>query len=601
MSDAAALKKSVARFPEEPGVYLMKDASGAIIYIGKAASLKKRVSSYFRASGLDIKTRVLVRIISDIEYIITDSEIEALILESGLIRKHRPKFNIQKKDDKRYPYIAVTLDEEYPRVIFTRTVRRNGTRYFGPYTDAQAARNTVSLINSIFKLKLCTRELPLKKNERPCMNAQINKCGGICTGAITRDEYLKIIESAISFLEGRIEPVVRDLQEMMKRLANKRKYERAAELRDMIFDIQKLSETQKVHAAVGTDQDYIAAAKQGNEAIIILFEFRGGVLLGRKIAVYDNAEYASHEEIIATFLTGFYENAEIPRRIVAERRIGDRAMLERYLTDRSKHRVAITEPQTAEDRGIIRLIHKNIDVIAAERYADRESRNTLLGLEELQRVLGLDGLPRAMECFDISNLQGADAVASMVRFLDGRPERSGYRRYKIRGYTSSDDPGMIHEAVARRIQYLANEGLSFPDLMVIDGGRTQLARAVEAAANFTSNIRIISLAKRFEELYRAPGEPPLRLPDSSPALRVLKSIRDEAHRFAITYHRKLRGKKTTRSVLDDIGISDRARKELLARFKSVDGIRNASRNELTAVPGIGAKTAEKIFDFFQKK
>lgn len=601
MSDAAALKKSVARFPEEPGVYLMKDASGAIIYIGKAASLKKRVSSYFRTSGLDIKTRVLVRIISEIEYIITDSEIEALILESGLIRKHRPKFNIQKKDDKRYPYIAVTLDEEYPRVIFTRTVRRNGTRYFGPYTDAQAARNTVSLINSIFKLKLCTRELPLKKNERPCMNAQINKCGGICTGAITRDEYLKIIDSAVSFLEGRIEPVVRDLQTMMKRLANERKYERAAELRDMIFDIQKLSETQKVHAAVGTDQDFIAAAKHGNEAIIILFEFRGGVLLGRKIAVYDNAEYASHEEIIATFLTGFYENAEIPRRIIVERRIGDRAMLERYLTDRSKHRVAITEPQTAEDRGIIRLIHKNIDVIAAERYADRESRNTLLGLEELQRILGLDGLPRTMECFDISNLQGTDAVASMVRFHDGRPERSGYRRYKIRGYTSSDDPGMIHEAVARRIQYLANEGLSFPDLVVIDGGRTQLARAVEAAANFTSSIRIISLAKRFEEIYRAPGDPPLRLPDSSPALRILKEIRDEAHRFAISYHRTLRGKKTTRSLLDDIGISARARKELLARFKSVDGIRNASRDELTAVTGIGAKTAQKILEFFQKK
>lgn len=598
MTDFDVLKKSVSRFPDQPGVYMMKDGDGSVIYIGKAMSLKKRVSSYFRASGLDLKTRVLVQIIRDIEFIITDSEIEALILESGLIRKHKPKFNIQKKDDKRYPYIAVTMDEEYPRVIFTRSVRHNGTRYFGPYTDAQAARNTVSLINAIFKLKLCTRELPLKKNERPCMNAQINKCGGVCTGAVTRDDYLKIIDSAVKFLEGRIEPVVRDLQAMMKRFSDEHGFERAAEIRDMIFDIQKLSETQKVHAAVGMDQDYIGVAKHGSEAIIILFEFRGGVLLGRKISIYDNAEYAAHEEIIAAFITGFYETAEIPARIVAERRLADRAVLERYLTDRSKRRVTVTGPGTAEDRGIIRLIHKNIDIIAAERYADRESKNTLQGLEELQRVLGLKVPPRAMECFDISNLQGTDPVASMVRFRDGRPDPSGYRRYKIRGHASADDPGMIHEAVARRVQHLVNEGIEFPDLMVIDGGRTQLARAMEAAANFTKGIRIISLAKRLEEIYTAPGKPPMRLDASSPALKILTGMRDEAHRFAITYHRKLRDKKTTRSALDDIAISGSARKALLAHFKSVEGIRQATRGELMEVSGIGEKAADKIRAFF---
>ena len=330
MPESDPVKKIISGLPDEPGVYIMKDDAGTVVYIGKANSVKKRVSSYFQKRDLDIKTRVLIKIVRDVEYIITDSEIEALILESSLIKKHRPKFNIQKKDDKRYPYISVTLDEKYPRVIFTRTVRKNGARYFGPYTDAKAARNTVSLINSIFKLKICTREVPLKKNERPCLNCQINKCIGVCTGEISREEYLNIVDNAVRFLEGRVEPVIRDLQAMMKQYADSRKFERAAEIRNMIFDIQKISETQKVHVPIGMDQDYIGVSKYGAEGIIILFEFRGGVLLGRKISIFDNAEYADHEEIISSFITGYYENAEIPQRIVAERQIADRSLLGVY-------------------------------------------------------------------------------------------------------------------------------------------------------------------------------------------------------------------------------------------------------------------------------
>jgi excinuclease ABC subunit C len=598
MPESDQVKKIVSGLPDEPGVYIMKDAAGSVVYIGKANSLKKRVSSYFQKRDLEIKTRVLVKVVADIEYIATDSEIEALILESSLIKKHRPKFNIQKKDDKRYPYIAVTLDEEYPRVIFTRTVRKNGTRYFGPYTDAKAARNTVSLINSIFKLKICSREVPLKKNERPCLNCQINKCVGVCTGEISREDYLEIIGNAVRFLEGRIEPVVQNLQAMMKQFSDSRKFERAAQIRDMIFDIQKISETQKVHVPIGMDQDYIGVSKQGAEGIIILFEFRGGVLLGRKISIFDNAEYADDEEIIGSFITGYYENAEIPQRIVTERQIADRQLLQKYLTDRSKRRVTITPPETADDHGIIRLIHKNIDMIAAERYAERENKNTLIGLEELQRLLDLPDLPGDMECFDISNLQGSDAVASMVSFRDGRPEKSGYRRYKIRGYDSADDPGMIHEVVARRLQYLVNEGNRLPDLMIIDGGITQLSRAMEAARSFTDNARIISIAKRLEEIYYDPAREPLRLPASSPALKIIESIRDEAHRFAITYHRKLRDKKSTRSLLDDISIGKPTKKLLLNHFKSINAIRKASIEELQGIRGIGGKTARKIYDFF---
>ena len=600
MTETDPIKRILAGLPDEPGVYLMKDGAGTIIYIGKAGSLKKRVVSYFRKHDHDVKTRVLVRIIQDIEYIITDSEIEALLLESSLIKKHRPKFNIQKKDDKRYPYIAVTLDEDYPRVIYTRTVRKNGTRYFGPYTDARAAKGTVALINRIFKLKICKRDLPLRQNERPCMNYQIHKCSGVCRGAISREEYRAIVDNAVLFLEGSVEPVVRDLQGMMKRFSDAREYEKATEIRDMIFDIQKISETQKVDVPIGMDQDYIGVSRFGNEGIIVLFEFRSGALIGRKISIYDNADYAEPEEIIRSFILGYYEGADIPGRIIAERQVPDRAIIQTYLTGRSKRAVSIIVPESADDRGIIRLIHKNIDVIAAERYAEKENRDTLRGLEELQEVLGLDTPPRLMVCFDVSNLQGTDAVASMVSFRDGTPEKKGYRRFRIRGYDSADDPGMIHEAVGRRIQHLVNEDLELPDLMIIDGGPTQLTRALEAAANFDPGIRIISIAKRFEELYIDPNDEPIRLPATSPGLKLIQNIRDEAHRFAITYHRTLRDKKTSRSVLDDIPLSDRAKRLLLDRFKSIDAIKAATSEELESVKGIGRKTAGTIYEFFRK-
>jgi excinuclease ABC subunit C len=516
-------------------------------------------------------------------------------LESSLIKRHRPKFNIQKKDDKRYPYIAVTMDEEYPRVIFTRKLKGGGARYFGPYTDAKAARNTVSLINSIFKLRICTRELPLKANERPCMNFQINRCSGVCTGIISRDEYLDRVDNAVKFLEGGIDPVIKNLQEVMRRYAGGLKYERASEIRDMIADIRKISESQKVLLPVGKDQDYIGVSKYGNEGILILFEFRSGVLLGRKISVFDNAEYADEGEIVSAFVPGYYESADIPSRIIVEKRLPDRLLMQKYLAEKAKRRVTFARPETEDDRGIMGLIKKNIDVIAAERYAQRQSRDTMRGLEELQVLLGMDAVPHTMECFDISNLQGTDAVASMVTFKDGRPDKSGYRRYKIRGYDAADDPGMIHEAVSRRIQHLFNEDLDLPDLIVIDGGAVQLTRAVEAARNFTSEIRIIAIAKRFEEIYCDAGEAPLRLPESSQGLRILQSIRDEAHRFAITYHRSLRAKKTTRSFLDQIRIGPGTKTRLLNHFKSVDNIRNASLEELKKVRGIGDRAAEKIY------
>ncbi len=581
-------------FPSGPGVYLMKDGSGSIIYIGKASSIKKRVASYFRENVIDPKTKILVKNIRDIEWILTDSEIEALILESSLIKKHRPRFNVRLKDDKRYPYIAVTLGEDYPRVTYTRTIRKDGTRYFGPYTDARAAKNTVDLINSIFKLKTCRRNLPLAPHERPCLNRQINRCAGVCQGVLSKEEYRAIVDNAISFLEGKIAPVVSNLRELIKEHSNRRDYERAAELRDMLYDIQAISESQKVHVPAATDQDSIGVSVFDTEAVLVLFEFRGGVLLGRKIGICENVEYAAPGEIIGGFLRDHYDRADVPHRIITAHDVPDRQLLETFLSGKSNQKVRITRPRTGDDRGIINLIQKNIDVIAAERYAARARADTREGLEELRGVLSLDEIPRVIECFDISNLGGSDAVASMVVFRDGRPDPSGYRRYKIRGYGAPNDPAMIHEVVSRRMQHLVNENLELPDLIVVDGGKTQLSRAMEGIRNFSKTVRVVSLAKRFEDIYTEPGSPPIRLLASSPGRTILTALRDEAHRFALAYHRTLRSARSRKSLLDGLPVGAAAKAALLGHFRSIRAVRNATVEELQSVPGIGKKTARRI-------
>ncbi len=593
------IKKKLSAMPEQPGVYLMKDSRQKIIYIGKAASLKKRVSSYFTKSETDIKTRVLVNAIADIEYIITDTEIEALILESSLIRQHKPKYNVRKKDDKKYPYIAVTLTEDYPRVIYTRSLKNSGDRYFGPYTDARAARNIISMINRTSKLKTCRLEIPLKNGERPCLNFQMKRCSGICTGEISSGEYRSLVDNAVNFLEGNIDPVLENLEKMMKGYSSEYKYEQASGIRDIIYDIQKLSEDQKVAVPIGSDRDYVGIGIEHGEAVLLLFQFRKGVLIGRKIAVYANIEYSEPGDIIRSFLFDHFKGNEIPPKIVTQYPVSDRQILEEYLTGKSSRRTNILPPAGKEDRGIMNMIVKNIDLVTAQRRGEGEEEIVEAGLTELKDLLNLGSKPSVIECFDISNIQGKNAVASMVMFRDGQPSRKDYRRYRIRGMSTPNDPAMMHEAVSRRIQYLVNEERELPGLLVVDGGKTQLSRAREAAGNFDVKINIISIAKRFEEIYFDPEREPLRLPESSPGLRIIKQIRDEAHRFAVSYHRVLRQKNMKKSVLDSIpDVGDKTRKLLLERFRSVEGIRNAEVRELREVEGIGEKTAKKIFRFF---
>lgn len=601
IKDTDKIKEILTRLPDEPGVYLMLGSDRNIIYVGKANSLKKRVTSYFTGRNHDPKTSILVKNINDIEYIVTETEIEALLLESNLIKKHKPKFNVRLKDDKRYPYIAVTLNEDYPRIIYTRNINRNTDKYFGPYTDARAAKNSAAMINNLFKLKTCRRPLPLKSGERPCINYQIKKCSGACNNLITKEEYRDLIDDAVNFLEGNIEPVTASLNRRMKEYSENMNFEKAASVRDIIFDIQKISQSQNVDIPTITDQDFIGAGVFGGEVIAVLFEFRHGILTGRKINVFDNAEYTTAEDVLRIFILDYYNNKEIPSRIVTEYTIPDSKLLSEHLSEKSGRKINLVKAGSSEDKGILNMIRKNIDIITADRKSAEEN-NPAAALLDLAEALKLDEEPDIIECFDISNFQGTDSVASMARFSLGRPDKSGYRRYKIRGYETANDPGMIHEAVSRRLQYLVNEKHGLPDLIVIDGGPTQLARALEAAANFNPDLKIISIAKKFEEIYTSPGEKPLRLRENSHGLKLIQRVRDEAHRFAVTYHRKLRDKKLTDSVLDIIpDIGEKTRKLLIKHFSSIEKISGAELNELQKVEGIGEKTALKIYNYFRNK
>lgn len=595
-------EKLIASIPDEPGVYLMLDSTGTVIYIGKALSLKKRVSSYFSNKDQDPKTTLLVRLIDSIDFIVTDNEIEALILENSLIKKHKPRFNVRLKDDKSYPYIGVTFEEKYPRVIYTRNIRRGRNRYFGPYTDAASAKMIVAMINDIFRLKRCRRPLPLPRGERPCLNYQIRKCSGLCTGDISTDEYLRMIDNAVKFLEGDSDSVKNEMRKQMKKYSDEMNYEKASVYRDILLGIQSISEKQNVHDHSGIDRDYAAVRISGEEAAVLIFEFRSGVLIGKKIIIMSNTTHASIPEILENFTIDYYSRSDIPSVITLPELPAGQDLLQKFLTEKSGKKVKINTARSSEARGIIALIEKNADILLAERESRRINNNTSEALHELeQKIPGLDRLPERIECFDISNLQGSDAVASMVSFRAGVPDKSAYRRFKIRGQSTPDDPAMIHEAVARRVQRLYNEGKKMPDLILIDGGPAQLKKAIEAAANFTADSVIISIAKRFEEIYFDPGSPPLSLSLNSGALKMLQSLRDEAHRFAVTYHRHLRDKKTVKSDLDEIpDIGPAVKRILLSNFKSVDRIKTLSIDELASVKGIGEKTARKIYEFFNK-
>ncbi|MGB9866372.1 MAG: excinuclease ABC subunit UvrC [Bacillota bacterium] len=573
--------------PDSPGVYLFKDASGKVIYVGKAVSLKNRVKHYFQEVNWDQpKVRQIVANAASLEFVVTDSEVEALILENNLIKKHRPRYNVKLRDDKNYPYVRVTVEEEWPRVVITRRMKKDGSRYFGPYTSSSALRDTLKLLRRLFPYRTCSDSV-MKNATRPCLDYHIKRCLGPCTGNVSKDEYREVIVRLIKFLEGKYSELRRELVDRMREASSKLEFERAAKYRDLIKSIDAVLQKQKVSWGNLKDLDVVGIHRAEPDACAAILQVREGKLVGREQLFLTGVAGEKVEDLVAALLKLYYPNVPcVPPEIVVpamppEHELGG---LSQYIPAK------ITTASSGVKKQLLQMAEENA------RHGFEQSRprheRLQLGLMELGRLLGLEGVPRRLEGFDISNIQGKYAVASMVVFLDGLPSPSRYRRFRMLS-PGPDDYAMMYETLRRR---LGNGDL--PDLIVIDGGPGQLSAGLRAREELGLAVPMIALAKGEELVYTAPSQPPLRLEQGSRALLLLQSIRDEAHRFAVSYHRALRGKSTTASVLEEIpGIGPKRRAALLKRFGSLEGLRNATVEELQLVPGISASLAERIKEY----
>ncbi|MGC8838047.1 MAG: excinuclease ABC subunit UvrC [Anaerolineae bacterium] len=610
-----ALKEKLDALPARPGVYLMRDVHGRVIYVGKAVNLRARVRSYFHASAQHTpKVRRLVGEVRDLEVIVTDSELEALILEANLIKRYHPRFNVRFRDDKQYPYIKVNWQDPYPRVHLTRRVERDGARYYGPYTSSQAVSQTLDALRKIFPFLTCTREIT-GKDRRPCLYYHIRRCAGPCIGAVTQEEYREIVAQVCLFLEGRTEKVLEHLQRKMEEAAEALQFERAAQYRDQIRAVQAVTERQKVVSAALADQDVIAFARDDGQACVHVFFVRNGKLLGREYFLLEGTEGEPDEEIMSAFLKQFYSGAaHIPREILLPEQVDEALVIEEWLRSRRGRKVSLRVPQRGKARDLVRMAQENaletLKMLRAE-WAALNGRVTE-ALSELQAALGLPDPPSRIEAYDISNIQGTLATGSMVVFVQGKPRKSAYRRFRIRTVEGADDYAMMREVLQRRFRRAVEaeepevpqpgsrdeeEWQVLPDLILVDGGKGQLGVALEVLEEFGLQERVhaVALAKEREELF-LPGRPePVRLPEGSQALFLLQRVRDEAHRFAVTYHRDLRTRRTLASVLDEIpGIGPERRKRLLRQFGSLEAIRAASEEDLATVPGISRDLARRI-------
>ncbi|WP_408955734.1 excinuclease ABC subunit UvrC [Natroniella sp. ANB-PHB2] len=597
------LKVKAKNLPCEPGVYLMKGQTGQIIYVGKAKSLRKRVKSYWQKSNIQrFKTKVLVDKIADFEYIVTDTEVEALILENNLIKKYNPKFNIQLKDDKTYPYIKVTIAEIYPRVYKTRIVKNDGSRYFGPYTDVKAVNDILELVADLFSLRDCKRDLTVDKEERACLNYHIEKCHAPCINEINQVEYNELITKVIMILEGKEESLVGQLEVKMEQAAKGLEFEKAAKLRDQIKAINKVTQKQKVVAEKLVNQDIIALATEDNDICLQLLIVRSGRLIGKEDFIFVDSDDLT--EVVTAFLQQYYDQVYyIPEEILLEFMIDDLSVIEEWLQHKKEAKVELKVPQQGQKKGLVDLAARNARYNLKEyRFKEKFSSQQLgKGVKQLQQGLGLNKLPIKIEGFDISNLQGTDTVASLVTFQNGQPYKKGYRRFKIKTVQGQDDFAAMNEVIQRRYSRLVEEGREFPDLILIDGGKGQLNSALRVLDELGQHKQqIISLAKREEEVFVPGNEEAIRLSRNSAGLYLLQRVRDEAHRFAVNYHRKLRGRRLTHSMLDDIpGIGPKRRKALLQYFSSLEKIKTASVKELTNVKGISNNLAVVIKDYLQ--
>lgn len=593
------IREALAVLPDKPGVYLMHDKDGKVIYVGKAVVLKNRVRSYFRnLASHTPKVRAMVAKIADIETIVTSSEVEALILECNLIKKYRPRYNIMLKDDKSYPYLKVTLNEEFPRLYVTRRQMRDGAKYYGPYADAGAMHATVKLLRSMFPLRTCRT----MNSERPCLNYHIKRCLAPCAGLVSKEEYGNMIKSVCMVLDGRTAELERDLKRRMQEAADNYAFEEAARLRDQLQAVMRLNEQQKAVTGQDSDMDIIGFAKDMTGICIQIFFVRKGKLLGRdNFFLQDDGE--SEQEVITAFVKQYYNEASyIPREIAlpvlpdAE----EQAVIEQWLAEKAQRKAELVRPQRGVKKDLLQLANDNAVKLLEERLRKGQLslKNDVQAAEELQLALGLPNPLERMDCFDISHTQGSETVASMVVFRNGSISKKDYRRYKIVSAEGKpDDFKSMQEVVYRR--YKDYEDL--PSLVVIDGGKGQLSSALEVIRGLgLHDLPVIGLAKREEEIFKEGQSESILLDRDSAALHLIQRIRDEAHRFAITYHRKLRGKRNLVSVLDHVeGIGSKRRQELWKAFKTLDEMKAASVEELAAVESMNYAAAQKLYDFFR--
>lgn len=573
--------------PLVPGVYLLKDSADRILYVGKAKSLKKRVKSYFR-SDLDPKTRALMNQFHHLEYIVTDTEKEALILESNLIKKHMPRYNIRLKDDKRYPYIRVT-NEKFPRVIITRRVLDDGSYYYGPFTEATTLRRLVKFIKALFKVRDC------KNMDGPCLNYQIDLCRAPCDNKISEAEYKRMVDNVSMFFEGKYDEIMDALKEEMMDAAENHEFEKAAVLRDQINSVEDVLEKQKMEFTGDLDQDVIASASDEELACVAVFSVRNGKIIGREDFLMGGGENSSEEKILTAFLKQYYMGPRhVPSKIILHKDVEDRKLIEEWLSEKREANVVIEVPVEGIEFRLARMVSKNAQILLNHQ---KEVKGALV---DLKKYLGITKIPKRIEAYDISNISGQNAVGSMVVFENGTPKKSAYRRYKIET-EGPDDYAMMKEMLTRRFTNLINNQDSEPDLVLVDGGKGQLNIALEVFFTLNINYPVIGLAKEFEHVFIPQTPSPLILPRNSEALLLLQRIRDEAHRFAITYHKKLRSKEFKSSPLDKIpGVGNKRRMLLLKHFGSMENIMNADLDELQQVKGISKKLANIIHDHFDR-
>lgn len=599
--------------PARSGVYLLQDDAGQALYVGKAVNLRARVRSYFhKSAGLNPKIQHMMAYVAGIDFIVTESELEALILEMNLIKRHRPRYNVRLKDDKRYPYIKVTWQDNFPKVYMTRRMHQDGARYYGPFTAAWAVHETLHTLRKVFPYLTCDRTIT-GKDERACLYYHIGLCQAPCIGAVNREEYRAMIQGLCDFLEGKTEPVVEKLRREMQEAADKLEFERAAAIRDKLLAIERIIERQKIVSPDLVDQDVIALARDDGRACVQVFFIRNGKLIGREYFMLEGAEGEDAPGIVTSFVKQFYdEAASIPSQILLQDKIDEARIIEAWLRDMRGDKVAIRVPQGGQDQALVKMAAENaaetLRALSAPWCVDAEKQ--VSGVAELQEALELDRPPARIECYDISNIQGTAAVGSMVVFAKGAPRKSDYRRFKIRSVEWADDYAMLQEVLRRRFHRLATRDEEeavptapkadawdiTPDLVIVDGGKGQLNAALEVMQELgVDHIPVIALAKQKEEIFR-PGEPePIVLPRNSQALFLVQRVRDEAHRFALSYHRRLRRKQGVASILEEVpGIGPKRRQALLRTFGSVEGIRQASLEELLAVPSMTRPAAEKL-------